>query len=146
MRDVADTLRFGRLALAERLALVAGDFEEARRILGDFVERRKRVPDLFLGTAGDDSLADEAVEAIVNRGDLRESAKLWTDGVDLGSSGVLSTRSGRRISLPSYPFERRRYWLRQPAGSTTEESQRFEKAFKAGDWVLAQHGVGGGLL
>ncbi|MDG5809395.1 SDR family NAD(P)-dependent oxidoreductase, partial [Streptomyces ossamyceticus] len=62
---------------------------------------------------------DTAMVAPTSRGDrpepealLRGVATAWAHGADVDWSAVLADRGGRRISLPSYAFQRQRYWLR----------------------------------
>ena len=38
-------------------------------------------------------------------------ATLWTRGVEVDWTPVLADREHRRVELPTYPFQRRRYWL-----------------------------------
>ncbi len=42
---------------------------------------------------------------------LRALGELWTAGVGVDWEGFNGPRGGRRISLPTYPFERKRHWL-----------------------------------
>ncbi|MCP5032360.1 MAG: acyltransferase domain-containing protein, partial [Actinomycetia bacterium] len=42
---------------------------------------------------------------------LEAVARLWTSGIDLDWEAVQGTAEGRRIPLPTYPFERERAWL-----------------------------------
>jgi NAD(P)-dependent dehydrogenase (short-subunit alcohol dehydrogenase family) len=41
----------------------------------------------------------------------RTLAQLWLAGVEIDWDGVAVGAPGRRVALPSYPFERQRYWL-----------------------------------
>ncbi len=58
------------------------------------------------------------------RGDERQMltslARLWEAGWEPDWEGVLSSRPGRRVSLPTTPFESRRHWL--DGDSTAPES------------------------
>lgn len=49
---------------------------------------------------------------------LKSLARLWTAGVKIDWTAFHQPQHRRRVSLPTYPFERRRYWLepRQSAG------------------------------
>ena len=38
-------------------------------------------------------------------------AQLWRHGIALDWSGFYSGQTRRRLSLPTYPFERQRFWL-----------------------------------
>jgi acyl transferase domain-containing protein/acyl carrier protein len=46
-------------------------------------------------------------------------AQLYTAGVSVNWQGFYAGRPARRITLPSYPFDRKRYWLPDGAGSAT---------------------------
>jgi len=45
---------------------------------------------------------------------LNSLARLWLSGADVNWMGVQAAGPGRRIHLPGYPFERRRYWAELP--------------------------------
>jgi acyl transferase domain-containing protein/acyl carrier protein len=88
LADVAYTLQCGRRHFAHRRAIVASSIEEATRLLRE-------------GDPG----APVA-------GDARGAAELtrWLDGEDPGWTAIWADGSGTRVALPTYPFERRRYW------------------------------------
>ncbi|WP_431784898.1 SDR family NAD(P)-dependent oxidoreductase, partial [Streptomyces chumphonensis] len=48
---------------------------------------------------------------------IASAAELWTRGVDVDWSAVYAGRSVRRVDLPTYPFQRERYWLESTAGA-----------------------------
>lgn len=50
---------------------------------------------------------------------LKTVGGLWRAGVDVDWSGFYSGQNRRRVPLPSYPFERRRYWIDPPSSVTT---------------------------
>ncbi|HEX2204792.1 MAG TPA: beta-ketoacyl synthase N-terminal-like domain-containing protein [Longimicrobium sp.] len=41
--------------------------------------------------------------------------RLWSEGVAIDWAAFAEGRGGRRVSLPTYPFERRRYYIEAPA-------------------------------
>ncbi|TMR04967.1 SDR family NAD(P)-dependent oxidoreductase [Actinomadura soli] len=45
---------------------------------------------------------------------LTAIARLHAAGAEVGWAAVFAGRSARRVALPSYPFQRRRYWLDMP--------------------------------
>ncbi|MEU5158967.1 type I polyketide synthase [Streptomyces sp. NPDC020875] len=67
------------------------------------------------------SLGDDAAAALVvpaQRADrpqaetlLTAVARLYADGVDVDFGAVLGGRGARKVPLPVYPFQHRRYWL-----------------------------------
>ncbi len=68
----------------------------------------------------------------------RLAARLWLAGVELSWEGYYGAEKRRRVALPSYPFERLRYWVEAPgvAAPPAEEAaaERLEPA------ELASHG------
>jgi acyl transferase domain-containing protein/acyl-CoA synthetase (AMP-forming)/AMP-acid ligase II/acyl carrier protein len=63
----------------------------------------------------------------------RALAKLWLLGIEPDWAAVGSGRARRRISLPTYPFERQRHWLGtppalKPSGPRPEEGKRADPA------------------
>jgi acyl transferase domain-containing protein len=53
---------------------------------------------------------------------LEALGKLWILGVDVDWDGFNSRQRRRRVPLPTYPFERRRYWINaQPAATQPQE-------------------------
>jgi amino acid adenylation domain-containing protein len=61
---------------------------------------------------------------------LRAVGRLWTVGQDVDWAGLHDGRPPRRIALPTYPFERKRYWIEPPkaveAGATAGTSYAAE--------------------
>lgn len=53
---------------------------------------------------------------------LSAAARLWTQGVAIRWD-ALHAGQRRRVSLPTYPFERKRYWLAPPGGPPREANQ-----------------------
>ena len=56
---------------------------------------------------------------------------LWTRGVSLECDALFSTGTQRRISLPTYPFERTRYWV-TPSASISAKSDGRDDSGRAG--------------
>lgn len=119
LHALAHTLLTGREALAERLAVVAGDLGELAAELDAFLAGTPS-PKLFHGNtteqraARDRELvgdrADEVIRAAVHGGDLTEPAQLWVSGVPV-SWDLLHPRRPVRTPLPTYPFARERHWI-----------------------------------
>ena len=61
--------------------------------------------------------------------------KLWLSGVEIDWSGFYTHERRQRIPLPTYPFERKRYWIDRPAATTLAPSA-FD--FTLGEVVEAQ--------
>jgi NAD(P)-dependent dehydrogenase (short-subunit alcohol dehydrogenase family)/acyl carrier protein len=62
--------------------------------------------------------------------------RLWVAGVDVDWSGFYANERRHRIPLPTYPFERQRYWVepqRQPYGDGTQSASLYKRPDIA-DW------------
>ncbi|WP_262704979.1 MULTISPECIES: SDR family NAD(P)-dependent oxidoreductase [Streptomyces] len=95
--DVAHTLRVGRPALDERLAVIAHGIPELVERLRAYADGfGRREPDLVC------PLQQLAVRWV------RRKETDWSD---------LDAVPGRRVPLPTYPFEEDRYWLPEPAAA-----------------------------
>ncbi len=155
--DAAYTLQVGREAMDERLALVADSAADlAAKLSGlcdgtevDGVHRDqgKRQRGEFATLSADDDMAD-TVEAWIRKGKYTQLLALWVKGFAFDWNRLYGAHRPRRMSLPTYPFARDRYWLAPvggaavpAAGRVVPASQRrsgfdrgfFENLFKAVD-------------
>ncbi|MFJ4374365.1 SDR family NAD(P)-dependent oxidoreductase [Pseudomonas japonica] len=103
--DVARTLREGRQRFSEaRLVVIAGDFDELRRLLGQWL------------------LGAEASELLVgthSSAALLEDARGWLEHADAESAAT----AWRKVPLPGYEFLRRRYWVQALAETAAPAPQ-----------------------
>ena len=137
--DVAYTLQVGRTAMNARLAILAQgtrSFAEALRgwlasqdngqhaiaakpsdedriVFGLANDRTNQIGLLVDGESGAAYL-----RALIQAGDRERLARLWTMGVDIDWRALRGTDAPARVSLPTYPFERQRYWLPVPSAGT----------------------------
>ncbi|MFI6265917.1 AMP-binding protein [Micromonospora sp. NPDC051006] len=91
LAEVAATLALGRRAFDCRAAVVAADLTGAISALDDLLATDARV-------------AGEPAE-------LRELAAAWVAGRDVDWTALHPDGAVRRTSLPTYPFQRQRYWI-----------------------------------
>lgn len=133
--DMIYTLQTGRRALGCRLAIIASScgevlekLEVARRTgmkPSDRLEREGIFCGFVDGT-GDSSAArliskvmsDVQLKHAVKTGEWSEAAILWLNGVTLSWSLVWEASSAKPVSLPGYPFARKRCWL-DPSNNQT---------------------------
>jgi acyl carrier protein/NAD(P)-dependent dehydrogenase (short-subunit alcohol dehydrogenase family) len=127
LAELAYTLQIGREALESRLALVVADMADLRAKLHSYLTDSND-PDLahiyhshLTGQSQPLSLltgseeARDFLSALLRRGKLAELAGLWVSGVELDWSLLHGDEKPRRISLPVYPFEKKRYWIPETA-------------------------------
>ncbi|WP_257389388.1 SDR family NAD(P)-dependent oxidoreductase, partial [Tahibacter caeni] len=136
--DVAYTLQAGRTPMTARLACVAGDLAGFVAALQDWIAAQdggERAAATDAGDAaavvhsdgGDDGhgaalLVDgpagqSFLHALAQARDLPRLARLWTYGAEIDWTALHAGRTPRRVSLPTYAFERQRYWLPLPAAA-----------------------------
>ncbi|MGW4502264.1 amino acid adenylation domain-containing protein [Micromonospora sp. NPDC004336] len=94
LAEVAATLALGRRAFGCRAAVVAADPAGAVAALDELLATEARL-------AGDP-------------GELRELAAAWIAGGDVDWTTLHPKGAVRRTGLPTYPFQRQRYWIDPP--------------------------------
>jgi polyketide synthase PksN len=173
LEDMAYTLQAGREAMDYRLACLADSRESLCKMLEKFIDNHP-VTGLLTGqgkksTDGVAGLADdEDVQVLlqnwIQKRKLNKIADLWVKGLNIDWNGFYGDRKPRRISLPTYPFAKERYWALESkaeavntvtatpavAGSahpllqenTSDLSeQRFTSTFSGREFFLADHRV-----
>jgi polyketide synthase 12 len=133
MADVAATLATGRAQWPERAVVVADKTEDFLTAL-DALARGESAPGLVRGTAtSPGKLVVPDVHA-----PIAVLANLHAEGARVDWHTFFAEHGGRRVELPTYPFQRRRYWLDRP---TSAHDSMFELS-----WVeLPTATVGGDI-
>ncbi len=124
LADIAYTLQVGREAMPERLALIVSDAAELGRRLTDFSQGKNENENLYHGSVSDakarvellieGEAGREFIRLILKNKELNKLARLWVWGVEIEWKLLYPTPAPRRISLPVYPFMKKRYWLDSP--------------------------------
>ena len=65
---------------------------------------------------------------------LLSAARLWACGVELDWEGFHRGAARARVSLPTYPFERQRYWIEPGTGFLGLEDDGPRKRSRVADW------------
>jgi acyl transferase domain-containing protein len=151
--DVSFTLLLGRKHHAHRLACIVGDGRELHRKLLHWVEKGDAV-DVFVGHVEDGIVEEKDAKDYGNRcivesrtlqdreaclQRLSTIASLYVRGCKLAYADLFEEAQCRRISLPTYPFSRERYWLSpaaRPGESAAEPSPANAPAVEILDAVL----------
>ena len=139
LADVAFTLHEGRSHFPVRAALVAGSIEELRQGLNALLSReawpnyltndlkanpcpqdsaQKRLGNQLLVELGEGHLAAPAF-----RQKLLAVAGLYVQGYVLDWQRLYTDRQHLRLSLPTYPFSKERYWIPASAPRKTTEAK-----------------------
>ena len=133
LANVAYTLQVGREAMEERLALLVDSVEELRCKLGRWIGHESGIEQLYRGTAksGGETLelfaADEdlqdAVGAWISKKKYGKLAELWVKGLAIDWSRFYGQVKPRRVSLPTYPFAKERYWVARSRNVDSVQTQ-----------------------
>ena len=133
------TLQVGRVAMAYRLGFTASSVEEVREKLAEFLlirdfEKKRAKEGLIWGRSDpddevtaafqEDEVMDEILEKWVRQGKLTRLLGLWVRGVDFDWNRLYKEEKPQRMSLPVYPFERKRYWRRDDAQVSAVREKR----------------------
>jgi acyl transferase domain-containing protein/NAD(P)-dependent dehydrogenase (short-subunit alcohol dehydrogenase family)/acyl carrier protein/SAM-dependent methyltransferase len=127
--SVAHTLQTGREEMDERLALIARTAAEACEKLREFLANGTGGAVLWRGRASrpteamklllEDDGGDALVRSMLEKGELDKCARLWVAGVPMDWLLLYPERRPARVSLPTYPFKKERYWIPERAGAAS---------------------------
>ena len=119
LADVAFSAATGRAQLGERLAVVAGSTEQARAALAEFAGGGNPAG-AIVGKA--DVTREEEEDLVMPRPDaaaeawqgyLERLAAAWVRGAAVDWAAVIGQRGACPVALPTYPFERERFWIEE---------------------------------
>ncbi|WP_325034998.1 SDR family NAD(P)-dependent oxidoreductase [Bacillus paralicheniformis] len=123
LTDMAYTLQVGREAMEERIAVQVVSVKDLEGKLQQYLEKGCDAEDWYCGNtkknndmlelfAVDDALK-EAVKTWILYRQYNRLLQLWVQGMNVEWKVFYEGKGRRpnRISLPSYPFARERYWI-----------------------------------
>ncbi|MBW4556596.1 MAG: SDR family oxidoreductase [Trichormus sp. ATA11-4-KO1] len=101
------------------------------RTLSTFVKQQQKAESLVLTSMRHPQEQQSDVEFLLN-----SLGKLWLVGVKVDWSGFYSYERRHRIPLPTYPFERQRYWIEVNKNATLamKQQQSTDKKPDIADW------------
>ncbi len=121
LADVAYTLQIGREAMEHRLAFTASSIAQLQETLRRYLASEPGIDGLQTGEvkpnketltmlAGDDDAA-ALISAWMTKGKYARVLAAWVKGVTVDWTALHRLATPKRISLPTYPFARERYWI-----------------------------------
>ena len=169
INDLAYTLQVGRPEMNSRIAFVVKNFDELTEKLTQYLTDVRNIANFWQREikTGQDTVAalsaDEDTQKMISswvaKGKLQKLAALWVDGLPLDWDLLYGENKPRRIGLPTYPFDKQRYWLplvpqkaSLPSGpsrihplihenTSTLEQQQFTSTFSGTEFYLKDHQV-----
>lgn len=127
LQDIGYTLTFGRESYAQRAAILAETKEELSELLHKLIKDEKAPSKIAIGNIHE----AEAYSSILNSGKegsefiqllIREEQhyklmQLWVMGTQIDWNIFWQEKKASRVSLPTYPFEKKRFWIAElPTG------------------------------
>lgn len=125
--DMAYTLQVGREAMEERLGLLVHSIRELEDKLTAFLAGRDAMPHMYQGRSNREAGLEEPLA--LQEGWYESHAhpsllKAWVNGASVEWTKLYKAARPQRISLPAYPFVRRRYWLPVPIDLSSTENRQ----------------------
>lgn len=134
LADLAYTLQVGRMAMDERIGLIVDSRAElietckavlaGREVANVFRGQTKKLDDVLALFSEDDDIGT-TVEIWMRKRRYSKLLALWIRGFKINWSRLyddLATSKPRRISLPTYPFAKERYWQNMPCNRVAGEA------------------------
>lgn len=118
--DMIYSLQLGREEMGQRLAIVAKGHDDLLSALKSYVNGSSDNKNIIAGHIKDSDSAiteslitgeegEEFIKVIIKNRNVAKVAYLWIMGVKIDWT-LLHRSRGVLLSLPTYPFERKRYW------------------------------------
>ncbi|WP_438426441.1 SDR family NAD(P)-dependent oxidoreductase [Aquimarina macrocephali] len=139
LSDLAFTLQIGRDEMAERLGLVVSSAEQLKEKLSVYLSRKENIEDVFYGRVKQNNSSDfidsegnnDSSETLIDKYFRDKSysnlAEAWVKGINIDWMQLYKQATPRRISLPTYPFARERYWFNLADSEKSKSDGEFEK-------------------
>ena len=173
LADLAYTLQVGREAMEARLALIVTSREELQGKLQAYLDGERHIEEGYSGEvkrnketlaafAADEDMT-KTIDAWLAKGKYAKVLDLWVKGGAVDWDKLYGAIKPRRMSLPTYPFARERYWVPEAVAAPTLDQtsvlhpllhrntsdlqeQRFSSTFSGREFFLADHQVQGQRL
>lgn len=122
LSDMAYTLQIGREAMEERLAFTASSLQEVKDNLQAYLDGNTESSGIYLGRvqktneavllfSSDDDIK-QALDNWIEKGKIHKLLSWWLKGVEIDWQKLHRSFKPQRISLPTYPFAREKYWAK----------------------------------
>jgi polyketide synthase PksL len=144
---VAYTLQVGRDAMEERLAFVVSSVDQLAEKLGAYIDGEREIESAYQGRVepgngrmtamGRDDDMQEVLDRWIARKKFAKVAQSWAGGLNVDWTKLYRDGRPRRVSLPTYPFVKERYWIDEaPVRHDVDDRFEVEGNLKSIDDVM----------
>lgn len=127
--DIAYTLQIGREAMEERFAITVDSCETLLEKLQAYLDDKLAVTEYYSGNVRkhktDRFVTKERIQELIATSQLVDLARLWVEGNEIDWELLASGSVRQRISLPTYPFLRERFWVPEAAKFNVSEDKNY---------------------
>ncbi|PEW08370.1 SDR family NAD(P)-dependent oxidoreductase, partial [Bacillus cereus] len=119
--DIAYTLQIGREAMESRLGMIVNSIQDLKGKLREFLVGKEDLEDMYIGLVRNENNtlavfnADEdlqrAIDSWINKRKYGKLLDFWVKGLAFNWERLYTEVKPKKISLPTYPFARERYWI-----------------------------------
>ncbi len=109
--SLAYTLQVGREAMEYRLIFLTRNIADLVTKLESFLKSEREIDGCWTGRVT--PRAEQALPALGSARGLPELARAWTEGQTIAWARLYGGAAPQRISLPTYPFAKERYWTKE---------------------------------
>ena len=131
------TLQLGREPMNERLAVVVNSAEDLQQKLKSFCMGESDIKNLYqdninkVSSAAKNLMQGDSQQLVSNalvEKSLGLLGFLWVSGIDIDWQSLYATAKFPRVSLPTYPFAKERYWADAiVSGQSSTANPKFEQ-------------------
>ncbi len=133
--NLAYTLQVGREDMKVRLAFLTTSMDKLKEQLRKIIDNNMAVAAIYYGDLRNKENKQEQEENLEQKlrewievRDYDKLLKSWIEGIRIGWSSLYKEKLPRRISLPTYPFDKKKYWYKDREQTEQEVGKEQEKA------------------
>jgi polyketide synthase PksN len=119
LSNMAYTLQVGREGMTKRAAFVVNSLDELKDKVNQVLNENEFIEGVYEGNKNtgskdfllmEGSLGQEILDILIQNQEYNKLAALWVSGIEFDWSRLHPNVKRKRVSLPTYPFERKRIW------------------------------------
>ena len=152
--ELAYTLQVGREHMNCRIGFVANDMDDLIIKLERFADNDDRSDILFNVTDKNEDVLDlftdedgrDVIDIFIRKNRIEKLLSLWVKGINVDWRLLYQNKKIKKISLPTYPFERKRYYIdvtdndvqltKQPTSKIKEITKNEKEYTFESNWFL----------